>query len=322
MLSSMKANILSSPVMNIFMKKSAIVLVLVILAVCLTIGNAVEAELSRRQYANLTTDDKVSMAVSLLEKKDPDDYNQVYLLLKDAAEEGNPIAEFNMGMLYFTGKGVPKSNEAAAAWFRKAAEKGDTTAQYNLGNMFGTGVGVAEDASEARKWFTLAADAGHIMASNNVGALFWQGRGGEKDVNKAMYYIKRAGDRGFAQANYFLGLVYLKGNDGVPSDPEMALLRFFKAAQEGDLDSQYNIACMYLKGIGVPVDHKSAFLLFKSAAEKGHAGSQYMTGYMYGKELGVERDLGKSMYWVGLAAKQKFPEAVQSMERFMDIQKE
>jgi len=41
---------------------------------------------------------------------------------------------------------------------RPLADQGNADAQYNLGNMYATGKGVPKDGSEAAKWFRRAAD--------------------------------------------------------------------------------------------------------------------------------------------------------------------
>ena len=42
-------------------------------------------------------------------------------------------------------------------WFRQAADQGAADAQYNLGVMYGNGQGVPQDDVEAHKWSNLAA---------------------------------------------------------------------------------------------------------------------------------------------------------------------
>ena len=44
--------------------------------------------------------------------------------LKAAAEQGDATAQFNLGLMYDTGEGVPKNDAEAARWFRMAAEQG------------------------------------------------------------------------------------------------------------------------------------------------------------------------------------------------------
>ena len=51
---------------------------------------------------------------------------------RQAADQGDVLAQFNLGVFYETGKGVPVDQEHAAKWYRKAAEQGHTDAQEAL----------------------------------------------------------------------------------------------------------------------------------------------------------------------------------------------
>ena len=63
-----------------------------------------------------------------------------------ALQEWTPLAEarkcdaqYNLGIMYYNGQGVPQDYAEAAKWFRLAAEQGDVSAQYNLGVMYDNG---------------------------------------------------------------------------------------------------------------------------------------------------------------------------------------
>ncbi len=77
------------------------------------------------------------------------------------AEQGDPIAQFNLGLLYLDGHGVPQNPVEAANWFRRAAEQDYTQAQHNLGAMYGSGQGVKRDLIQAYKWLNLCAAKGN-----------------------------------------------------------------------------------------------------------------------------------------------------------------
>jgi TPR repeat protein len=70
---------------------------------------------------------------------------------------------------------VPQDFAAAATWYRKAAEQGSPVAQNNLGVLYAKGQGVARDPVEAYFWFNLAANApgggNRESAANNRDAL-------------------------------------------------------------------------------------------------------------------------------------------------------
>ncbi len=73
------------------------------------------------------------------------------------AEQGNAIAQANLGIMYDNGEGVPQDYAKALQWWRKAAEQGHATAQYKLGFMYRNGESVSQDYVQAHMWFDLAA---------------------------------------------------------------------------------------------------------------------------------------------------------------------
>ncbi|MES1981462.1 MAG: tetratricopeptide repeat protein [Pseudomonadota bacterium] len=86
---------------------------------------------------------------------------------KPLAERGIAQAQFNLGVMYRQGQGVPQDDKTAVMWWTKAAEQGHVEAQDNLGLRYGRGQGVAQDWVQAYKWFSLAAAAGNETAKGN-----------------------------------------------------------------------------------------------------------------------------------------------------------
>src|SRR5438309_1536062 len=58
------------------------------------------------------------------------DYATAQRLLRPLADQGNASAQYNLGIMHYTGQGIPQNAAEAAKWFRKAAEQGDEAAQY------------------------------------------------------------------------------------------------------------------------------------------------------------------------------------------------
>jgi len=73
-----------------------------------------------------------------------------------AAENGHPDAQFNLGRLYANGDGVKRDQEQAARWISAAATQGYAPAQADLGERFAVGNGVTKDDKRAYFWLTLA----------------------------------------------------------------------------------------------------------------------------------------------------------------------
>ena len=63
-------------------------------------------------------------------------------------------------------------DKEAVKWFRKAAEQGDAIAQFALGFMYYKGKGVEPDNGKAYRWFLLAANNGDKMAEEYKNRIF------------------------------------------------------------------------------------------------------------------------------------------------------
>lgn len=59
---------------------------------------------------------------------------------------------------------MKQDRKEAVEWCRKAAEQGNVDAQYKLGVMYGSGKGVPQHFAEALKWYQLAAEQGNEYA--------------------------------------------------------------------------------------------------------------------------------------------------------------
>src|SRR6266403_694671 len=105
------------------------------------------------------------------------DYVKALRLIRPLANDGDAAAQFNLGLMYFTGHGVQPDDAAAALWFRKAAEQGYVFAQFLLGDQYAKGEGVSQDYAEAMIWFRKAAEQDHPVAKLYLGVMYADGRG-------------------------------------------------------------------------------------------------------------------------------------------------
>ncbi len=108
------------------------------------------------------------------------DYRTAFVGYKKLAEQGHASAQYNLGVMYANGRGVPKDEQQAVVWYRKAAEQGHASAQYNLGNMYANGRGDPQAQYEygfqketkeynlraAGYWYQLSARQGNLYAQN------------------------------------------------------------------------------------------------------------------------------------------------------------
>ena len=123
------------------------------------------------------------------------DYATAYRLIKPLAEQGYAKAQYNLGVLYNKGIGVPQDYTEAMKWYRKSAEQGLADAQYNLGVMYHKGEGVPQDYTETSKWYWKAAEQGHADAQYSLGAMYGRGQGVQQDRVQAYMWLSLAASR-------------------------------------------------------------------------------------------------------------------------------
>ena len=92
---------------------------------------------------------------------------------KKAAEKGDATAQYNLGLMYAKGKGVPQDDAQAVGLWQKAAEQGHVSSQFSLGLAYDNGEGVPQNYKQAVEWYTKAAKQGYAMAQFNLGSLWY-----------------------------------------------------------------------------------------------------------------------------------------------------
>ena len=96
------------------------------------------------------------------------DYATAFKLNKPLAEQGNAVAQYNLGVMYAKGKGVIENDKKAVRWYRLAADQGNAKAQNNLGVMYHNGEGVLQDNKKAHMWYNIARANGNDTADDNI----------------------------------------------------------------------------------------------------------------------------------------------------------
>ena len=86
------------------------------------------------------------------------DYATAARILELLAAQGDAAAQYNLGTLYNSGRGVTKDLAVAASWYEKAARQGKGLAQLAIGVMYRNGQGVEVDYPRAYMWLTMSID--------------------------------------------------------------------------------------------------------------------------------------------------------------------
>ncbi len=196
----------------------------------------------------------------------------------------------------------------------RRAQAGDAETAYQLGLAFFSGIGVKQDTPESAKWFRAAAEQNHPGALYRLGRCYAEGLGVEKDMKEAVECYFKAAEHGNAEAQFELGKCCETGT-GVPQDDAEAIERYRQAAEQGLAEAQCALANLYLKSeeAGGTANEFNALLWFFRAAEHGNAEAQYQTGKYYGSGKDYSRERRRD--WLTLSAEQNYAPALYELAR-------
>src|SRR3979490_179747 len=189
-----------------------------------------------------------------------------------------PVVSAQPGAAAALKKAIPPSTTDTSLTSRQyAAEGGHPVAQWKLGKMYADGDGVTQDDLRAFEYFSRIANA---HAEDNPSA-----------------------PQAAIVANAFvaLGRYYLDGipNSKIKPDADRAREMFsYAASYFGNADAQYDLARLYLEGIGAPRDPKYGARWLGLAAQKGQHHAQAMLGQMLFNGDQLPRQAARGLMWL------------------------
>ena len=148
------------------------------------------------------------------------------------------------------------------------AEEGDALAQNDLGLRYAKGDGVAQDWNKAFDWYQKSACQGCIYGLYNLAWRYYNGQGTEQSLTKAAELFRQAAEQGYDEAQCMLGVCCANG-EGTAQDWVQAAYWYREAAEQGNAAAQYNLAWRYYRGQGVEQNPEQAVYWFQQAAEQG-----------------------------------------------------
>jgi len=189
----------------------------------------------------------------------------------------NPQAALRAGLEDFK-TGDSRSGLEALKY---AAAAGESLARWKLAKMYADGDGVPHDDIKAYEYFS------QIVENYD-------------EDNSDPREVPVVSSAFVAVGAYSLNGI---ANTKVASDPQRALAMFqYAATNFGDPNAQYDLARMYLDGVGVEKDAAQAARWLHLAADKNHAEAQALLGQLlFAGRNGVPRKRGLGLMWLSLA---------------------
>lgn len=246
------------------------------------------------------------------------DKKEAFVWFEHAAVGDDVDAQFNVAEMYYQGMGVEKNLEEAAEWYSRAAEQGDAEAQYKFAQMHEKGEGLEQDNELAYEWFLKAANQDHRDAQFKLAKKHDLGEGVGKNLRVALSWYQKAAMNDHPDAQYIMGLMLDPNENSVCEDSvdqhvldeslkknwETSFQWYLKAANNHNIEAQYQVALRYQKGAGVLQSFERALSWLQKAADNGVCQAQFDLAYQFYRGIHIPRDEKKAFFWFQKAALQ------------------
>jgi uncharacterized protein len=208
-------------------------------------------------------------------------------ILTNDAENGEVKAQYDLGVMYEAGRGVPQDQRKAVKWYQLAAELGNANAKASIYSL------AQKNIHEALKILVNDAENGSALAQSTL--LLRLGSGVPQDQRKAVKWYRFAAERAISKAK--INIVNFKKKN-IPQ----ALKALQSDAENGDAKAQFHLSIMLGFGLGVPKDEIEATKWNRLAAEQGVHCAQFIMGLKYANGQNVPQDDEEALKWYRLGA--------------------
>lgn len=214
-----------------------------------------------------------------------------------AAEQGYVDSELMVAYCYKVGSGVGIDYVKLIKWLRRAKSKGNPIAQFQLGELYFYGHGdIEKNYSRAFKFYKLSSEQEYYPSYFPLGECYYLGRGVEKDFSEAFKLYRMSSDINDSRGIFRLGLCYEFGIGVVKNVDES--FRWYKISSKlGSKDAIYRSLyfCYKWDYFGLLIEDVVEWLEICSNLENHRYDADLILASFYYHGNGVEKDLGKAV---------------------------
>ena len=235
-------------------------------------------------------------------------------MIFEQARNGSATAQNTVGLWYYSGKDTIKQDyRKALEWWARSAKQDNADAIGNMAICYQLGKGTKKDSTLAVNLYESAIKKGnkaiipqHETIVKNTGSVFsslllhecyQKGIGTNKDPKKAASYLEKAAEGGNLDSQYPTALYYLNSKQY-----DKAIEWFKKAAKQGHAGATYYYGSMLYNGMGVEKNRADGLRLLKVAANKDFTMANYTLGRIYYEGDGVTKDAKIAVPYLSKAA--------------------
>ncbi|MCD6027034.1 MAG: Sel1 domain protein repeat-containing protein [Solimicrobium sp.] len=235
--------------------------------------------------------DTINLVLKLIEQKK---FSEALPVLQKLANEGRPVAQYQLGRLFYYGVAVAQNFERAIGWFYKAARQDSADACNKIAVMFRDGQGVERNERMSVAWCREGIALNSAQAFTGLGYMYEKGRGVTKDLDQAFKLYSKGAELGSASAFYHLGVMYEQGLVGLCKQPWRALENYQIAIDLGCDQGLQN-----LNSLSKLIYEKNEPLAEKDSDAAFQLGLLYLNGWHVWQDLSRGRDYLQSAHQLG-----------------------
>lgn len=206
-----------------------------------------------------------AVAAGFIDETVRDDYRHAFNDYQQAADMGDPIAEYNLALIYEKGKSQSVDIDKAQIFYQRAAKQKVTKAMVALGHIYVN----EHNINKALIWLNLAATQNDADALYQLGWLSEKGLIPHATIPDAVTYYQEAAAQGQGMAILALARLYQSGL-GVKRNLAKSAEYYTQLAQQNYPEAQYQLAKFCLSKIAKGCSQQEAKNWLVKAEHNGH----------------------------------------------------
>lgn len=200
-------------------------------------------------------------------------------LAMDRKLEGDPLSQYQIGKMLYTGKGCEQNTEKAISYLERSVEGKNVSAQLLLSQIY-IKYDMREKIPLAMKYLTELAEKGNNeIAQYALGKLFVSDEE-LKDINRGVKYLKAAEEKENRYAKILLGKLYLDLDSGI-YDAEQGIKYLTELAEARNEYACYYLGKEYVRKESLYYNAAKGVQHLEIAKDLGNDWAKYSLGKIY-----------------------------------------
>lgn len=206
-----------------------------------------------------------AVAAGYIDEAINDDYQHAFNNYQQAADMGDPIAQYDLALIYEKGKNQAVDIDKAQTFYQQAAQQKVVKAMVSLGSIYAQ----EHNIKQALTWLNLAAERNDPDAIYQLGWLSEKGLTPHASITDALNYYQVAALQGQGMAILALARLYQSGS-AVTRDLSKSAEYYSQLAQQNYPEAQYQLAKVCLSNVGKGCSPQEAKNWLIKAQNNGH----------------------------------------------------